>query len=126
AYNPTLGRWISRDPYGTPPFEMGSTPWRRCHPDRFLSREEPEMLPEGPNLYEYVSNNPVGLLDILGLSKTQIEGCDDFPDALENKCVKQCCEDHDRCYERNDCSMYSWGFQLIPNWSRCDKCNTIA
>lgn len=43
AYEPELGRWLSRDP---------------------LSNAEVE---EGPNLYAYVENNPINLIDPLGL-----------------------------------------------------------
>jgi RHS repeat-associated protein len=43
AYDPIAGRWLSRDP-----LKMA------------------EML-QGPNLYAYVGNNPVGSIDLLGL-----------------------------------------------------------
>jgi RHS repeat-associated protein len=43
AYNPTLGRWINRDPL-----------------------ENAEMS-QGPNLYAYVENNPINWIDPLGL-----------------------------------------------------------
>jgi RHS repeat-associated protein len=44
AYSPSMGSWISRDPIKTA-----------------------EMLPEGPNLYGYVGNNPSNYRDPLGL-----------------------------------------------------------
>jgi RHS repeat-associated protein len=44
AYDPALGRWLSRDP---------------------MKRAE---IIEGPNLYAYVGNDPVNLIDPLGLS----------------------------------------------------------
>jgi RHS repeat-associated protein len=46
AYDPELGRWLSRDPL-----------------------EDAEMR-EGPNLYAYVANNPVNLVDPDGLMST--------------------------------------------------------
>jgi RHS repeat-associated protein len=44
AYDPALGRWISRDPL-----------------------EDAELLPEGPNLHAYVANNPGSNIDPDGL-----------------------------------------------------------
>jgi RHS repeat-associated protein len=44
AYDPELGRWLSRDPLGDVEIE------------------------EGPNLYAYVGNNPINVVDWLGLS----------------------------------------------------------
>ncbi len=44
SYSPSLGRWLSRDP---------------------LDQAE---MDEGPNLYAYVRNNPINLIDPLGLS----------------------------------------------------------
>jgi RHS repeat-associated protein len=54
AYHPTLGRWISRDPLN-----------------------DAELL-QGPNLYAYVRNNPLSLVDPLGLCRQKNEsfyGC---------------------------------------------------
>ena len=47
AYNPELGRWISRDP---------------------LRNAE---MSQGPNLYAYVSNDPINRMDLLGLSDSR-------------------------------------------------------
>lgn len=55
AYNPELGRWLSRDPL-----------------------DEAEVA-EGPNLYAYVGGNPVNLFDPLGLKKC----CQDEADRLK-------------------------------------------
>jgi RHS repeat-associated protein len=43
AYSPDMGRWIAEDPIG-------------------------ELSPDGPNMYEYVTNRPLTLVDPLGLS----------------------------------------------------------
>lgn len=49
AYDPELGRWLSRDPL------------------------EDAELQEGPNLYAYVANNPVNYIDPLGLCLTTVD-----------------------------------------------------
>ena len=128
AYDPGIGRWLSRDPYRTPTYTMTSSPWQPAKRRGFgATNEGAELLPEGPNLYTYVGNNAANTIDVLGLYAPQTPGCDDFPDSLENRCVRQCCDDHDRCYERNDCSDKSWAFNMLPiDWSRCNKCNKIA
>jgi len=38
----------------------------------------------------------------------QRPGCDLFPDELESPRIKAHCEDHDRVYERNGCTIRSW------------------
>jgi len=48
AYDAELGRWLSRDPIG-------------------------ETGPDGLNVYQYVQNNPVNLVDNIGLSATSPE-----------------------------------------------------
>jgi RHS repeat-associated protein len=48
AYDPNIGRWLSRDPL-----------------------QDAEQK-QGPNLYSYVSNNPVNLIDSSGLQGTDI------------------------------------------------------
>ncbi|MDD5199990.1 MAG: dockerin type I domain-containing protein [Terrimicrobiaceae bacterium] len=49
GYTADLGRWQSRDPIESVTGKMA------------------EMLPEGPNLYSYVGNNPLNGTDLLGL-----------------------------------------------------------
>jgi RHS repeat-associated protein len=53
AYDPALGRWLSRDPL-----------------------PNAELLPEGPNLYAYVGNSPLTLTDPLGTCKRKWEWWD--------------------------------------------------
>jgi RHS repeat-associated protein len=52
-YLPPLGRWISRDPIEQVTGDF----------DSFA-----ELLPDGPNLYAYVANNPIEHVDWLGLT----------------------------------------------------------
>jgi RHS repeat-associated protein len=55
AYDPNLGRWLSRDPF------------------------EDAELDQGPNLYAYVADNPVNNRDSLGLC------CENIKDAYDRK-----------------------------------------
>ena len=77
AYSAEMGRWLNRDPLGTSA--------KQPQAERLLSEQrppslslakavthrgftgEPELLPEGPNLYAYVANSPVTMFDPLGL-----------------------------------------------------------
>ena len=45
AYSADLGRWLSRDPLAEPGFQL-------------LHRVKPNVIGDGPNLYEFVHNNP--------------------------------------------------------------------
>ncbi len=55
AYSADLGRWLSRDPLAEPGFQL-------------LHRVKPNVIGDGPNLYEFVHNNPPNLIDDQGLS----------------------------------------------------------
>jgi len=64
-YNPTLGRWLSKDPIG----EYG-----------------------GMNLYGMVENNPINIWDILGLAEIEIViqyNIDELPDKLSMDKIKE-------------------------------------
>ncbi len=68
AYNPTLGRWINRDPLG----EGGSTvdfimSKGVAVPFRSLAPIGPENMAQKLNLYAYVANDPLNRVDVLGL-----------------------------------------------------------
>ncbi|MGA4643314.1 RHS repeat domain-containing protein [Limisphaera sp. 4302-co] len=64
AYRPTSGRWFSRDPIG----ELGAEALlqRKASSARMARRGFAELLPEGPNLFGFVHNNPVSLVDADG------------------------------------------------------------
>jgi hypothetical protein len=47
-------------------------------------------------------------------------GCDDLH-WLDGSIVRDCCDDHDRCYAKSGCSSTSW-WQWWKSWS-CDACN---
>jgi RHS repeat-associated protein len=101
AYNANLGRWLSRDPIG----------------------EE-----AGLNLYVYVRNSTLSLVDPYGMdakAAPQQPGCDGIPDVLEFAAVRACCDAHDRCYESNNCTAKSW-FCLGSHSEACNKCNADA
>lgn len=92
AYDPTLGRWLSRDPL-----------------------EDAEME-EGPNLYAYVGSNPVSQTDPSGLKAQDCCSSDkaDYEDFKRQRV--QACEENDRAAE-----LYcnNWGVYLadcLRNW----------
>jgi len=47
-------------------------------------------------------------------------GCDGLH-YFDGTMVRQCCDDHDRCYAKNGCTSQSW-WQFWRSWS-CDFCN---
>lgn len=74
-YNPSTGRWLSRDPIGEPGFQalqmakgnyqVGPVPVAQ-QSSRWVSRD-PIGEKGGLNLYGFVRNQPVSLFDVLGL-----------------------------------------------------------
>jgi RHS repeat-associated protein len=113
-YNAEVGRFLQRDSIFQPlRFEMMHTwiwflPYLINHPWFFHS-------------YIYAGNNSINKIDPKGFGP-QKPGCDSFPDVLETPCIRKCCDKHDACYERNNCSIKSW----IPGCgsSECKKCNS--
>ncbi|MGH9144714.1 MAG: hypothetical protein ACRD2I_26535, partial [Vicinamibacterales bacterium] len=47
-------------------------------------------------------------------------GCDDFH-WLDGSMIRDCCDDHDRCYSKGGCDSSTW-WQWWKSWS-CDRCN---
>lgn len=59
----------------------------------------------------------------LALGKVVLDepGCDGVPDFFEGICVGECCEVHDACFARWDCSWSSW-LPFVGS-DQCDQCN---
>jgi RHS repeat-associated protein len=70
-YNPSTGRWLSRDPMGEPGFEVVAQRPRKTETIDVLgfqlTVESPNSDDPGPNLYEFVGDNPENNTDSLGL-----------------------------------------------------------
>jgi len=70
-YNPSTGRWLSRDPMGEPGFEVVAQRPRQTETIDVLgfqlTVESPNSDDPGPNLYGFVGDNPENNTDSLGL-----------------------------------------------------------
>src|SRR5690606_30790478 len=128
-YHPGTGRYIKSDPVG---------------------------LHAGLSTFSYTTNNPGSLVDRFGLDalpglsadirealtghryppptfpngnyrpgfEPQIPGCHYFPGL--NGCITQCCEEHDRCYEKHGCNASSWYGNRFGYDGACQECNAAA
>ena len=126
-YNPSIGRYMQSDPIG---------------------------LQGGLNTYSYVGLNPIRYFDLYGLEVWDVDGiagaegkrykpkgngnltnkftpqdfvCTPPAHAFDiNECTKQCCVDHDNCYELYGCNATSW-WGSLNGWSGvCQVCNSEA
>ena len=50
-------------------------------------------------------------------------GCDYFH-WLDSGTLRQCCDDHDRCYSKNGCDESTW-WRIWSSWT-CDRCNVAV
>jgi len=68
AYDPVTARWLNRDPFGSPSSqfdaEMSGSGAAAFYEEGIF---DPELLPEGPNLFGYVANNPITNEDATGM-----------------------------------------------------------
>lgn len=114
-YDPSLGRWINRDPVRELGFEA-----TRAH----FPRKGKPTRGDGVNLYKSFDNAPVAKWDYLGLD---VPGCDPpakglpciLPGAAD--CYLRCCAQHDTCFHDNHCKAgSSWAQILCP--TKCGGC----
>jgi RHS repeat-associated protein len=147
-YSPAIRRFLSEDPLYSPLYNA-----KKClgnyNPSvsRYIERDRGLSLllslrfglysivlgfkpnPQQLHLYTYANDNPVNMVDPMGLlCGPQSPGCDRVWDF--NPCATKCCNEHDDCYCRSMgwCDESSW--YSIPggpdyNWD-CDVCNTVV
>ncbi|MBN4054616.1 RHS repeat protein [Nitrospira defluvii] len=83
--------------------------------------------PQRIHLYSYVHNNPVNLVDPMGLASVpKSPGCDVVGGKggfFDSPCAKKCCDEHDQCFEDSleFCTAGSW-FRLARPGG-CTSCN---
>jgi uncharacterized protein RhaS with RHS repeats len=72
---------------------------------RQYTQPDPIELEGGINLFAYAASNPTRYSDRFGLDTA---GCDSYMWNLETKCELECCAQHDKCFDDNNCSSGSW------------------
>jgi len=81
VYQPSTGRWVSRDPLGEPGFEL-------------LRQAGEDIASPAANLYAFVRNNPVNQIDPLGLKEKKEKSYWDWVKEMADK-VKQAAKDYE-------------------------------
>ncbi|TAN44453.1 MAG: RHS repeat-associated core domain-containing protein, partial [Nitrospirae bacterium] len=130
-YDPKIGRFTSYDP----------SLYLRGSPEIPYLRDAMLKSPQELNPYLYVANNPTNKIDPYGLlmatlpdggngnlwggSKEQDWKCSEPAPQSLNKCenTKNCCIEHDECYEKYGCNASSW-LNIFPG--ACQMCNLKA
>jgi RHS repeat-associated protein len=108
-YNPSSGRWLSRDPIGEEGFEALG----------FESSSLVEKLFKHPNPYLFCANNPITAIDILGLRLGDMPGEHAIPGynppSVGQKC---CCSPPSRITgRRTDWRPYvNWSVGFVTQW----------
>ncbi len=64
-----------------------------------------------------------GLSDLLSPTLHAEEGCD-YLHWLDDTIFRQCCDDHDLCYQTYNCTVWSW-INPFTSW-RCENCNRVV
>jgi len=116
-YDPYLQRWLNRDLLGEPGFEG-------------LRRRAPDLLGRGPNLYEFVSNTPLNMVDALGLEPMLPPGwhgfgteydpsSNPFEDPLPAPQWHKCRNRHQKCPQNEPKGDPSWKPDRF-NWGNTD------
>jgi hypothetical protein len=70
-YHPGLGRFMQRDPVGTP---VEQPIGRNLSGTQFTQRDQTEQYADGPNLYQYTRSSPVVFLDPQGTRVVIVTG----------------------------------------------------
>jgi hypothetical protein len=122
GYGSALGEGISRDPLaGSPPF-LGIDP-SRLKPNKRIGE-----LMVGPNLYEYVSNNPIDETDPTGLWGVSIcmliDNSDDPIAVWGHTCTYACTPLSNawHAYRTGDVPPYTYATTYTVNAAKCVPC----